>query len=180
MTDTYKVELPSRVVELKINGTPIHIDPSKMHASWVAKCLAYGMRRLPNDTHSGLKGVVKYDSIVLMAEEMQSGHGAPMRIVGGGSTPTDPIGALAMKNAKQDLTAMFKQVTGKGKAIDFAMHEKVAPFFTVDEKEGRATWVNATVDKWIAKQAESGNRDYKAEAKATLEGDDKLVDELDF
>lgn len=163
------------IVTLKINGQEITCDTDKMHESWRAKCLAYGVRRLPNDAYSGEAGPLKYDRVKLLIADMESGKEAPVRIRGAGRSPADPVDALARKNAKADLVAMFREVTDTTKAIDFAKHEKVAPFFTV--ADGKAVWKEETVTKWMTKQAESGKRDYQADAKVVIEsavGDDDL------
>lgn len=115
---------------------------------------------------------------------MQSGEAAPVKVQGAGRAPSDPIGSLAGKNAKADLTAMFRSVTGATKAIDFAGHEKVAPFFTtVRSATGvieSAVWNEVTVKAWMVKQAESGKRDYLADAKVTIESVADVESDLDF
>ncbi len=170
------------LVTLKINGQEIVCDTDKLHESWRAKCLAYGVRRLPNDTYSGEKGALKYDMVKKLIADMESGNEAPVRVQGAGRSPADPVDALARKNAKADLTGMFRAVTGATKAIDFAAHEKVAPYFTVGEHVDNgpfAVWNEETVTTWMAKQAESGKRDYQADAKAIIESAANESD-LDF
>lgn len=166
-------------VELKVNGQPIIVDLAKVHDSWLEHCLTYGVRRFINDSHSGLKGQTKYDACQLMNKDMQSGEAMPEKVrKSGGGSSVDPVTALAFKNAKAALTVMFKSVTGATKATDFAKHEKVAPFFTVDGD--RATWVDATVKAFIEKQKDSGKVDYMADAQATIDGADSALDDLDF
>ena len=176
-------ETQDRIVTLKIKDSegaavPIKLDLDKLHGTWIAKLLEYGARRFPNDTHSAAKGDEKVDAIKLMVREMEKGGEAPERVAGSGGSSGDPIKTLALKNAKADLTALFRAVTDATKALDFAKHEKVAPFFKV--VEDRATWIDETVEAWMAKQAESGKRDYMADAKATVEMGDKAASELDF
>lgn len=156
------------IVELKINGLPLTVDTSKLHESWIEKALAYGLRRLPNDTFSSFKGAEKYNLVKDMLEEMEKGGEAPQRIASGKLSAKDPVEALAWKNAKADLTAMFRAVTGSTKALDFAKHEKIAPFFKVTED--RATWIDESVVKWIEKQVADGKRDYMQDAKVALDG----------
>ena len=161
------------LVMLKINGQELQADTSKMDESWIAKCLAYGVRRLPNDTYSGEKGATKYDLVSKLIADMESGEPAPVRVQGSGRSPANPVEALARKNAKADLTGMFRAVTDKTKAIDFAQHEKVAPFFTIvkgdSPEQDRAVWNEETVTAWMAKQKDAKKRDYLADAAAIIE-----------
>ena len=162
------------LVELKIAGLPLIANTDKMHESWVARCLEYGVRRYVNDSHSGAKGQDKYDACRMMIADMTSGEPMPVRVrKTGGTSSTDPVEQLALRNARAALTALFKKVTGETKAIDMAKHEKVAPFFTI--ADGKATWVDATVRAWVEKQAADGKVDYFADAQATIDmadGDD--------
>lgn len=170
------------LVTLKINGQELQADTDKMHESWIAKCLAYGVRRLPNDTYSGEKGEVKHDLVKKLLADMQSGEAAPVRVQGAGRSPANPVEALARKNAKADLTGMFRAVTGATKAIDFAKHEKVAPFFNMVERETgeAAVWNEESVTSWITKQKESKKRDYLKDAKAIIESANAAESDLDF
>jgi hypothetical protein len=170
------------LVTLKINGQEIHADTDKMHESWIAKCLAYGVRRLPNDTYSGDKGATKYDLVSKLIADMESGEPAPVRVQGSGRSPANPIEALARKNAKADLTGMFRAVTECTKAVDFAQHPKVAPFFNRSVKDGveSAVWNEDSVSSWMGKQAKAGKRDYLADAKAVIESANAVEADLDF
>lgn len=82
--------------------------------------------------------------------------------------------SLAVKTAKQDLLTLFKRITGKGKLVEMAEHEKIAPFF--QEAGDGVAWLDQTVMEWIEKQRDEGKRDYIAEAKATLEVDVSALD----
>ena len=156
-------------VTLKINGQPITVDLSKVDDSWLTHCLTYGVRRFINDSHSGLKGQTKYEACQMLNKDMMSGNPMPEKVrKSGGGSSLDPVTALAYKNAKAALTMIFKQATDATKAIDFAKHEKIAPFFTVTED--RAVWKDDTVKAWIEKQKADGKVDYMGDAKATLEG----------
>ena len=170
------------LVTLKINGQELQADTDKMHETWIAKCLAYGVRRLPNDTYSGEKGATKYDLVSKLIADMESGEPAPVRVQGSGRSPADPVEALARKNAKADLTGMFRAVTGATKAVDFATHEKVAPFFTMVERESgvAAVWNEETVTAWIAKQFNAKKRNYLADAEAVISGANADSSELDL
>jgi hypothetical protein len=167
------------LVELKINGMPLVADTDKMHQSWVDQCLMYGVRRYVNDSHSGAKGQDKYDACRMMIADMVSGEAMPERVRKTGGSSADPVEQLAMRNARAALTALFKRVTGKAKAVDMATHEKVAPFFAV--ADGKATWVDETVRAWVDKQAADGKVDYFADAQATIDmADDDDDAGLDF
>ena len=95
---------------------------------------------------------------------------------GGVSRPRLPDDkALAVKNAKADLLVAFKRLTEKTRIADMVDHEKVAAFFqTVGDS---VAWDDEHVMAWVEKQAESGKRDYVAEAKAALAVD---LDDLDL
>lgn len=172
------------LVTLKINGKPIVADTDKMHESWIEKCLAYGVRRLPNDSYSGEKGDVKFDLVTALIKDMESGEAAPVHVQGSGKSSADPVESLARKNAKADLTGMFRAVTEATKAIDFAQHEKVAPFFTVVKGDSveldRAVWNELSVTAWMAKQKDSGKRDYLADAQAIIDSASDAEADLDF
>ena len=172
---TFNIETP---VELTIDKQVMTVDTSKMHATWLAKCLEYGIRRYVNDTNSGFKGSDKQEACALTIKELTNGSPMPEKARRSPSASADPITALATKNAKTALTAIFKAVTGQSKAIDFATHEKVAPFFTVTED--RAVWRDITVAQWMQKQAASGKVDYMGDAKALLDGASDAASDLDF
>lgn len=172
------------LVTLKINGLELVADTDKMHESWIAKCLAYGVRRLPNDSYSGEKGKTKYELVEKLLGDMMSGKEAPVRVQGTGRSSADPVVALARKNAKADLTGMFRAVTGETKAMAFALHEKVAPFFVIAKgdkpEDDRAVWKEETVTSWMAKQKEAKKRDYEADARELLAGAVSDKADLDF
>lgn len=180
-----KIEMDAMIVELKVRLSPeqyktFMVDLDKVDTTWLVRCLDYGVRRFINDSHSTAKGKDKADAIEALIKDMESGEAMPEKVRTSNSTPSDPILALALKNAKAALTTLFKTVTGFNKALDFATHEKVAPFFTVTED--RAIWKDETVKAWMAKQAENGGIDYMADAKATIDSvkDDDIGDALDF
>lgn len=83
--------------------------------------------------------------------------------------------ALAVKNAKSDLLVTFKKLTGQVKIADMVNHEKVAPFFM--DVNDSTVWRDDVVLAWVQKRAESGARDYIAEARAALAVD---LDDLDL
>jgi len=168
-------------VALKIKddaGNPVNIlvDTDKLHETWTARCLAYGIRRLINDTNSAAKGKVKVDACNLMAGEMMAGKPAPERLASGVSV--DPITALAVKNAKADLGAIFRQVTGATIAKDWLAHDDTAKFFKATDA-GKAVWRDDVVVKWVAAQIDE--TDYMAQAKKLLDPDnDKIKAKLNI
>jgi hypothetical protein len=168
------------LVERKVNGQAIVLDTEKMDQTWLDHCLAYGIGRFINDKYSGEKGQTKYELCMALGKDMQSGDPMPAVVRGGGGGQRqDPVKALAFKNAKADLSAMFRAATGFTKGIEQATHEKVAPFFVV--KDDRATWNDSNVELWIGKQKDAGKTDYMQAAKDILTTDvDAAVADLDF
>jgi hypothetical protein len=168
-------------VELTIDKTLMTVDTSKMHPTWLAKCLEYGIRRYVNDTNSGFKGSDKQEACKLTIKELTNGNAMPEKTRRSPSASADPITALAMKNAKTALTAIFKAVTEETSAIEFAKHPKVAPFFVVTED--RAVWRDVVVAQWMQKQAlpeTVDGVDYMAQAATTLNGASNALSGLDF
>lgn len=160
--------------ETKVNGQTIVWHPEKMHNTWLVKFLEKGLQRFANDKYSGEDPNTKLDLIRALAADAHSGNECPERtIYRRASLPEDQT--LAIKNAKQDLTLVFKKITGMVKISDMANHEKVAPFFN----EGKAgpVWNDEAVQAWIEKRKESG-KDYLAEAQASLAVMDEAEDLL--
>lgn len=94
----------------------------------------------------------------------------------GGTAPVDPVANLAHSNAKTDLLAKFKQMTGKRKMVDIAKTgPSLAKYFVI--KDDSAVWQESEVAAYIARMAESGKRDYMAEARVALD-DAPEVDDL--
>jgi len=161
-----KISFEVDVVELKINGQPLILDPAKVDESWFATLFAYGARRYPNDKFSGeTDGNAKFEAvrglIASMAEPM------PERVAGAGSAPKDPIEALAVRNAKADLLAAFKTRTGKMKIEDMLADKAVAKFFA-NGKNG-PVWIEASVEAWMTKRLAAG-KSYLDEATAMIDG----------
>lgn len=164
------------VFETKINGQPIAYDPAKMHESWLIAFLEKGMQRFANDKYSGEKGQTKFDLCAEIARQANSGDEMPEAERGSrrASVPDDV--ALAIRNAKADLTVRFKRLTGEGKIANMvAADKRVAKYF--EEKGDNVVWKDDAVQTWIDKQKESGTRDYLAEAQAALAVD---VEEIDI
>jgi hypothetical protein len=177
MTDkTMTLETTQLVFQTKINGETVEVDFGKMHPTWIAAHLQKAAQRFLNDRYSGEKGADKLAMVRADLNEIHKGEPMP-EVVRQSRAPADPVEALAVKNAKAALGAMFQTLTGKRKIADFATHEKAAPFFR--ETGGTLAWDEAHVAAWMAKQKESGKRDFMAEAKATLDGVSDL-DDLDI
>lgn len=164
------------VVELKINvaqgkDSPakwerITIDLGKAHASWLGRFMEYGTRRLLNDTFSQEKGQVKVDLVRDLVREIESGEETQARRARATVTLND-VEALALANAKADLTIMFKKATGMAKLADMAeASEKVAAYLEVG-KDGKASWKNDAVMAWVEGRKAQG-KDYLAEAEAVI------------
>lgn len=169
---TITIELPEGYrFNTRISGRDVAYTPQTMDQSYLLRFLEKGMQRYANDMYSGQEGNTKYDLCMALAAEANEGKKLePRQRVA--KLPSDV--ALAVKMAKQDLTIIFKQVTGKGKIADMVDNDKVAPFFKVTAES--VVWNDETVQKWIAKQKEAGKRDYMAEAKASLNVDAAALD----
>ena len=134
------------VVELKINGQPIHVHADKLHESWLIWALGYGLHRGPNDKHSGLKGNEKFDAVRKFVDLMESGDAMPERVYVS-RTPKDPIEARAMKDAKQYLLGAWKAKLEVNAIKDIvAADENAAKFFTDDN-----VWIDDKVTAFIEK-----------------------------
>ncbi len=170
------LESTQLVFQTKINGETVEVDFGKMHPTWIAAHLQKAAQRFLNDRYSGEKGAEKLAMVRADLNEIHKGEPMP-EVVRQSRAPADPVEALAIKNAKTALGAMFQTLTGKRKIADFAAHEKAAPFFR--ETGGTLAWDEAHVSAWMAKQAENGKRDFRADAMATLNGVADL-DDLDL
>jgi len=160
--------------QTKINGQAIQYHVDKMDQSWIIAFLEKGMQRFANDKYSGETGQTKFDLCRGIAKAANSGEEMPVTVRGSSKPKMPDNMALAVKNAKADLTLLFKRVTGQGKIVDMVAHEKVAPFFIA--KGDAMVWRDEVVQSWIGKQKDAG-KDYVAEADAALAVD---VSALDF
>jgi len=151
--------------ETKIAGQVVAYDVTKMHSSWLQVFLEKGMQRFANDKYSGEEPSNKLALCQGIATDAMSGNEVVAYQRAATSRLPNDV-ALAVKSAKGDLTIIFKKVTGEGSAVLFAKHEAIAPFFKA--KGDGVEWVTESVTKWIAKQKESGKRDYMGEAQASL------------
>lgn len=161
-----KFNLPeSYAFETKINGQPVVYHPTKMDESWIIRFLEKGMQRYANDMYSGEKGNVKFDLCAAIAAEANSGKPAPQGTARKASLPDDM--ALAVKDAKADLTIMFKRLTETVKIADMVTKDaRVAAYF--EEKGDSFVWNDDKVQEWIGKEKEAGRKDYLADAQVTL------------
>ena len=154
------IELPQAVYTTKIAGEEFAFDVRKMHTSWLDKLMVKACQRLVNDTFSSA-GDAKLKLSREMQAAMMSGEPAPERIVISRAAE-NPVEALARKNAKADLLAVFKARTDKGKIADMIEADKiVAAYFTIE-----GVWIDDKVLAFMAKNI--AKRDYMAEAEATL------------
>lgn len=161
------------LVDMKINGAEIILDTSKMHETWLDKCLAYGVRRFVNDSYSGEKGQTKYDLCAALANKMESGEPlseAERRA----KVSADPVTALAVKNAKAALVALFKRISGKAKIEDMMVHEKVAPYF--DLVGDKIAWNETSVMDYIARVKDKV--DFMEAARVALSATDEGMSDL--
>ncbi len=163
------IELPEGYAyATKIDGREVLWHPGKMDNSYLVAFLEKGMQRLANDKWSGEKGDTKYDLVKGMAQDANSGKELPEGRTRTARLPDDI--ALAQKNAKADLLLVFKKATGKGKVADMQDVPQIAAFF--QEKGGSTVWNPDAVNRYIEKQRVDGGRDYIAEARATLGGEE--------
>lgn len=96
---------------------------------------------------------------------------------GGGTAPVDPVANLAHTNAKSDLLAKFKAMTGKRKLADIAATgPSLGKYFVA--KGDVVAWHETEVRAYIDRMAESGKRDYMQEAREALEGATEEMDDL--
>lgn len=94
---------------------------------------------------------------------------------GGGTAPVDPVANLAHTNAKADLLAVFKAKTGKKKMADIAATGPALGKYFVTKGDVVA-WNETEVRAYIDRMADSGKRDYMAEARMALEGASEVDD----
>jgi len=177
MTDkTMTLETTQLVFQTKINGEIVEVDFGKMHPTWVAAHLQKAAQRFLNDRYSGEKGATKLEMVRADLNEIHKGEPMP-EVVRQSRPTTNPIEALATKNAKAALGAMFERAGFGKRHADWMNHEKAAQFFR--EANGAIAWDESKVAAWMGKQAEAGKRNFLAEAEATLEGVAEL-DDLDI
>ena len=161
-----KINLENTVFETSIkdgDGNPhtISIDFAKMDETYLEAHLRKAVQRFLNDKYSQLKADDKLVAIKDEAARINSGA-ALERKERVSVAPADPVEALAVKNAKGDLLAAFKARTGAGKIADMiAADAAVARFFT-----DNGVWRDDVVLAWMESKAK---RDYRADAKATLD-----------
>lgn len=166
-----------RFIGTKVAGESLPITLATVDNSWLVQFLLKGVQREINDRNGGEESHIKLSLAKDLVKAINGGDVKAERATGGGRTPTDPIAALALSNARAVLTNMFKALTSKVKIVDMVeADERVRPYFQVSES-GKYTWRNDAVNQWMDGQAEKGKHDYRAEAKASLEVD---IDALDI
>lgn len=169
---TLKVE--QVVYTTKMDGQEITIDFSKMHHSWLEAHLKKAAQRFLNDTYSGLMPSEKLAQARKDLAVIHSGEAMPEKARRSGGGGGDPIKALALKNAKTDLMAIFKKRTKLAKIADIigAGDDAVNKYFSAD-----GTWRDEQVVAFIDKQKDAGKRDYVAEARDLLADDESNDDD---
>jgi hypothetical protein len=175
--DDYKFETKiNRGTRQDPDWKPVVYEPGKMHESWLLAFLEKGMQRYANDKYSQDSGDTKLDLCRAVAKMANSGDEMPEKERGSRKASVPDDVALAIRNAKADLTLTFKRLTGVGKIADMVeADERVQKYF---EAKGDAwVWRDEVVQDWIGKQKEAGKRDYIQEAKDALAVD---VEEIDI
>lgn len=154
---------------LKINGQPVAIAWEKVHPSWLPTILEYGARRYPNDKFSGEKGNDKLEMVrelvASFADEM------PERVRGssGAGKSVDPVVAMMLKNAKADLTVLFKAATEEKKIEAMVADARVAKYFDKSESAVNGyVWNDDAVLAWVDAQKEKGKADYRGDAEKAV------------
>lgn len=192
-----KIEIPT-TFDVESRGMALVIDLAKLSDAVLAQAVLHGLKQKIADAASGalkatVEGMSKHDVPAFLASEsgkrqiaengfamMQKAYDAlcdgDWKAERASAAPADPVGALAQKTAKVVLLDAFKARTGKGKIKDMVADDAVAKFFR-DGPNG-PVWDEEAVGLWIDAQAKTGKRDFRAEAKQTLEGEAKL--DLDF
>lgn len=153
-------------VQIKINGQPLHVHPGKMHPTFLARCLEYGIRRHVNDANASLKEDVKLEACTALVAEMNAGKEYVVaRQVGSGVVKADPVRKMAREMATDFLTQQLAAKFGKDMNV-WAKEEKLAKLFRFTDK-GAARFDLEEVDAWM--KGFAAKRDFMAEAKAEIE-----------
>jgi len=166
--------------ELKLtqgNGdrVALAIDFSRMHESWIKRCMEYGARRLVNDTYSGEKGDEKIQLCKLMLDEMHNGQPMATKERKAATSKADPVIKLARDKATTFLTASLTKKLGKDMST-WAKEPKLAKLFSFTDK-GNARFDLKAIDEWMKGYTA---RDFVQEAKDELAtaSDDLDLDDL--
>lgn len=153
-------------VQIKINGQPLHVHPGKMHPSFLARCLEYGIRRHVNDAYASLKDDVKLEACTALVAEMNSGAGFVVtRQAGSGVPKADPVQKMARELATDFLTTQLTAKLGKDMNV-WAKEEKLQKLFRFTDK-GAARFNLEEVDVWM--KAYQAKRNFMAEARVELD-----------
>lgn len=152
---------------MKVNGVELHFGTARMHESWIARALEYGVKQLVNDTYSGEKGQVKHDLCRAMLADMMNGKPMPVKER---KAPTargiDAVRALAREKATSFLVAGLTKKFGKDMAT-WAAQPALQKLFRFTEK-GTARFDLVAVDVWM-EGAIKAQRDFMQEAREELE-----------
>lgn len=167
-----KIEFEMEPVTLKINGQEIVADPNKFHASWLARVIEYGTRRLPNDTHSGEQGATKEELVRKMIADMESGEPMPEKTRAAPKAKADPVRKMARDLATTFLAESLAKAMGKDAKV-WAENPKTAHLFRLTEK-GAVRFDLAAIDEWM--EGYKAKRDFMADAQAALAKVEAKVD----
>jgi hypothetical protein len=137
----------------------------KFGAGWASVAKADRVEWLKSDAGQKLAGDHAVPAMQAAVDSLYKGEwtikGASVAMPKG-----DPAEELALANAKVDLLAKIKAVTGLKKFADFAAHDKAGKYFVI--KGDVPAWNDKAVIDW------AGDRwaDYIAKATDMLSGDD--------
>lgn len=162
---------------MKVNGVELSFDTARMHQSWVARALEYGVKQLVNDTYSGEKGEVKFDLCRAMLADMMNGEPMPVKErKSPAARGVDAIRDLARDKATSFLVAGLTKKFGKDMTT-WAAQPALRKLFRFTEK-GNARFVLAAVDEWMEGPIKA-QRDFMQEAREELENAEDLgLDDL--
>jgi hypothetical protein len=175
---TLKIKINDATDSLDAIYREVDVDTSKMHASWLARVVEYGTRRLLNDTFSADKGQTKFDLVKGLAQDMQSGEAMVEKVRKAGvASKADPARKMAREAASSFLTSRFVKAFGKDSA-KWIEQAKIAHLFTLTEK-GNVKFDLAALDVWMEDFAPT--QDFVQEARDMLAGSADLgLDDLGF
>lgn len=148
--------------------------------------IRYGIKQSLADSIASAKTVAEAQGLYQKRRDAMLTNTIGVRESGGIKTDDDPALALAIKNAKAGLMAIFDTMLLPKKAvkmIDYTRHEKIGKYFKVSQTDpAKAAWIDEAVVKYIrackAKldAGDKNGKDYLAEAEATLNVDTSGID----
>lgn len=187
-----KFETPRDTLDIPVRDSVLVVDLAMLSPKIIAALFAYGLAQKLGDAGSGAKAAVTEgmaqadvkpftesevgkrkiaEAAIGMAQKALDALYEDQWSVRGGGTvrvPADPVTALALRTAKEVILTLLKAKTGKAKMADIGATDAGKTF--LDVADDKATWNDEAVLAWVDKQAASGKRDFRAEAKAVLDG----------